>query len=238
LTPVTITADGPTVFCEGGDVTLTATAGSSYSWSNGASTQSITVNNSGAFTVTVTDANSCSNVSTLVNVTANAKPTVTLTASPYTRLLPGLTTMITASTSPAGNYVYTWERNGSIVVGATGASLPADLDGIGDYTVTATNGSGCTNSANISIGDSLSARLFVYPNPNNGLFQVSYHATGKHTVTVFDSKGAYVFRNEHVLNNFYQRMEIDIRKNGKGVYHIILSDSNGKKIAAGSVVVQ
>jgi hypothetical protein len=219
-------------------VTLTSTPGNVYLWSNGATTQSITVNNSGAYSVTVTDANNCSNTSTVVNVTASAKPIVTLTASPYTKLLPGLTTTISASTSPPGNYSYTWLRNGSVVPGANGPSLSVDLDGIGDYSVTATNGSGCTNSANINIGDSSSARLFVYPNPNNGIFQVSYHATGKHTITLYDSKGSYVFRNEHVLNNFYQRMEVDIRKNGKGVYHILLSDGNGKKVATGSVVVQ
>ena len=39
-----ITANGPTTFCAGGSVTLTASAGSSYAWSNGATSQSISVN--------------------------------------------------------------------------------------------------------------------------------------------------------------------------------------------------
>src|SRR6185369_9528800 len=51
----TISASGPTTFCAGGEVTLTASAGSSYLWSNGATTQSITVLASGNYSVTVRD---------------------------------------------------------------------------------------------------------------------------------------------------------------------------------------
>src|SRR5207302_21239 len=55
----TITPSGPTTFCAGGNVTLSAPAGYSYSWSNGATTQSITVNQTNTYTVTVNDANGC-----------------------------------------------------------------------------------------------------------------------------------------------------------------------------------
>ena len=39
--PPTITAVGSTTFCTGGNVTLTASTGNSYTWSNGATTASI-----------------------------------------------------------------------------------------------------------------------------------------------------------------------------------------------------
>ena len=54
-----ITPNGPTSFCSGGSVDLTAGAASSYSWSNGATTQTITVNANGNFTVVSTDGNGC-----------------------------------------------------------------------------------------------------------------------------------------------------------------------------------
>ncbi|MBC5773789.1 T9SS type A sorting domain-containing protein [Pontibacter sp. KCTC 32443] len=76
-----ITPDGPITFCQGGSVTLTASNGSSWLWSNGATTQSITVDADGTFTVQVTDGNSCtSSASEPVTVTVNpipAAPTVT-----------------------------------------------------------------------------------------------------------------------------------------------------------------
>jgi len=58
VSPV-ITANGPLTFCQGGSVTLTASAGSSYLWSNGATTNAITVSTSGSYWVTVTYASSC-----------------------------------------------------------------------------------------------------------------------------------------------------------------------------------
>lgn len=56
-TVATIHTNGPTQLCDGSNVTLSADAGSSYIWSNGDSTQSITVSQAGNYAVTVT--NSC-----------------------------------------------------------------------------------------------------------------------------------------------------------------------------------
>jgi surface protein len=59
---------GPSAVVRGG-VTLTSSAASSYLWSNGATTQSITVNTSGNYSVTVTAANGCSGTSATTSVT-------------------------------------------------------------------------------------------------------------------------------------------------------------------------
>jgi hypothetical protein len=49
----TITASNELIFCEGGSITLTASPAISYTWSNGQTTQSISVNASGIYTVTI-----------------------------------------------------------------------------------------------------------------------------------------------------------------------------------------
>lgn len=68
----TISASGPTNFNMGGSVTLTSSAASGNLWSNGATTQSITVNNSGNYSVRYTNAENCtSEMSTPVTVTVN-----------------------------------------------------------------------------------------------------------------------------------------------------------------------
>ncbi|MDQ2180898.1 hypothetical protein, partial [Marinifilum sp. D714] len=64
--------------CAGGTITLDAgNPGSSYLWSNGATTQSVTVNASGNYSVVVTDANGCSATDD-VNVTVHPNPVVDL----------------------------------------------------------------------------------------------------------------------------------------------------------------
>jgi hypothetical protein len=71
----TITAQDPTTFCLGGSVVLTASLGSSYLWSTGAATQSITVSNAGNNTVQVTNGFGCQSPSSAVTtVTTTAQP--------------------------------------------------------------------------------------------------------------------------------------------------------------------
>jgi subtilisin-like proprotein convertase family protein len=56
----TITAGGPTTFCDPGSVDLTSSSATGNVWSpGGATTQTITADASGSYTVTVTDGNGC-----------------------------------------------------------------------------------------------------------------------------------------------------------------------------------
>jgi PKD-like domain/Secretion system C-terminal sorting domain/Ig-like domain CHU_C associated len=240
----TITAGGPTTFCDGNNVVLTAAAGSSWLWSNGATTQAITVSTAGNYNVTVTNASGCSAVSTNTTVTVNAKPTVTVSAAPYTKLFPGLSTTLTASVSPAGTYTYTWSKNGTPVnVSANNTPLNVNLDNLGSYTMTVANNSvpPCTNTSTaLVIADSATSKLFVYPNPTDGDFQIRFYTTvaGAHTVSVYDAKGGMVFRKAYTISNAYQQMDVDVKKHGSGVYQVVLHDKNGKKLATKQVVVQ
>jgi len=65
----TISAGGPTNFCLGNSVVLTANSGSNYFWSNGASTQSITVTSSGNYFARV----DCFNTDTVNVVVSNCQ---------------------------------------------------------------------------------------------------------------------------------------------------------------------
>lgn len=247
LPTATITAGGPLAFCNGNNVVLTASAGGSWIWRNGttqvATTQAYNATTSGAYTVQLTTAAGCTSTSTATNVAVSPNPVATLAAAPYTKLFPGLKTTLTTTVNPPGTYTYTWLRNGTAVAGATTASIPnIDLSGLGTYTVTVTNSTGlpCSNTSNaVVIGDSVSAKLFVYPNPSNGVFQVQYYTTSStgHTVSIFDSKGSVVYRKAHTLNIPYQRMDVDIRTHGGGVYQVVLHNKSGKRLAVRQIVV-
>ena len=108
ITP-TIDANGPTTFCQGGSVILTSSPGSAYLWSNGATTQSITVTTSGSYTVTVTDVEGCSATSDATVVTvAGLTVSVSISAS-TTEICPGQSVTFTATPANGGdNPQYFW----------------------------------------------------------------------------------------------------------------------------------
>ncbi|WP_291401961.1 T9SS type A sorting domain-containing protein [Daejeonella sp.] len=132
LPTATITAGGPTSFCLGDKVTLSASAGSSYLWSTGATTQSIEVNSAGNYTVSVTNANGCSATSTATTVTVNPLPTATITASGSTALCIGDKVILTSSEGSS----YLWST------GATTRSI--EVSTAGNYTVRVSNANGCS----------------------------------------------------------------------------------------------
>ncbi len=178
-----------------------------------------------------------------VTLTVRPTPTVQLVASPYTRLFPGLTTYLLAGVSPNAGANYVWFKNNTIISGASNDYLIVNIDGLGDYKVTATDIYGCKASSSIvTIGDSLNSKLFVYPNPNNGAFQVRYYSglndrTSK-SIAVFDEKGAKVFSQKYSITGPWDRMPVDMRNVAAGTYVITLFDNAGKKIASAPVQVK
>ncbi|MFT4779710.1 MAG: hypothetical protein ACI923_002251 [Flavobacteriales bacterium] len=69
IDPVTIAANGGTTICPGETVTIEAPEGYTYSWNNGAETQSIVVTQQGNYSVTVFDEGNCAGGSNNVVVT-------------------------------------------------------------------------------------------------------------------------------------------------------------------------
>ncbi len=107
-----ITASGPTLFCPGGAVVLTASAGNSYLWSNGATTQSITVTASGSYTVTVTNASGCSATSAATIVTVNPLPAATNTKTDVTCI--GGNDGSISVTALNGTPIYQYSKDGGV----------------------------------------------------------------------------------------------------------------------------
>ncbi|RYZ59698.1 MAG: T9SS type A sorting domain-containing protein, partial [Chitinophagaceae bacterium] len=125
-----IVAGGETALCTGGSVTLQAPIGfATYKWSNGATTPSITINQGGSYSVTVTTENGCKSV---------ASDAVTVTVKPA---LSAPTVVVTnncgsATLRATGSGTFLWSN------GATTASIT--VNNPGTYSVTQTV-DGCTS---------------------------------------------------------------------------------------------
>jgi gliding motility-associated-like protein len=140
LPVASVALSGPTTFCAGGSVTLTAPAGMTYAWSTGESTQAITVSTSGNYTVTITNANGCSATSAPVNVTVNALPTVSIAPIGVTTFCQGgSVTLISPLNS---TYAYAWNLGATQITGASNNTLVASATGA--YSLTITDANGCT----------------------------------------------------------------------------------------------
>ncbi len=238
LPTAAISAGGSMSFCQGGSVVLTASPGNSYLWSNGATTQAITATTAGNYSVTVTNTAGCSIASASTTVAVSPLPAVSLSASPYTKLFPGLNTTLTATAS--GPVTYSWYKNGVLIPGVTGSTIPLTINNLGAYFVTVVNTGGCTNTSSVvSIADSASTDLFIYPNPNRGQFSVAYYnaTPAKNIISVYDNKGARILTKTYTNTAGYQLMPVDIRNHGKGNYRVTVRDAKGDKIKTGAIVV-
>jgi len=131
-----ISASGPTTFCQGGDVVLSSNAPNGNTWSNGATTQTISVNTAGVYTLTVSA--SCGTATAVQQIIVNPLPTASITAA-STAICPGDSVLLTAS----GGATYLWST------GQTGNSIY--VHSAGSYTLAAANGCGTVVSTPVTI---------------------------------------------------------------------------------------
>lgn len=152
----TITPSGPISFCQGGSVDLTAGTASSYSWSNGATSQSITVTAAGNFTVVVTDGNGCTATSASISVTLFNNPTAAYNS---TLVCYKNATQFTDGSSITGGTISAWKWNfGDGVVSAVQTLAHTySMCGLFSAKLVVTSNSGCKDSI------SKMARIYCLP---------------------------------------------------------------------------
>jgi hypothetical protein len=162
----------------------------------------------------------------------NQLPTVSLLASGPLALLPAQTLTLTAVVSPGGG-TYQWFKNGVAIAGATGSSLNnLTVDNIGTYTVRYTDLNGCVaTSAAMTVTGEPSCKLWVYPNPNQGLFQVRFFNSVNESVTVnvYNSGGSRIYSKAVTTGLAYSLINVDIQSQPAGVYTVEVVNAAGKR---------
>jgi len=245
--------------CVGTNATFSVTATNvvSYQWQRwdgsawvnipGATSSSYTVNsvtvamNTNTFRVILTGL--CTVVtSNKASLYVNTLPIINLTAAPPAPLLPPQTTTITATVNPPGGS-FVWSFNGTAIPGVTGSVLgPLGVDDIGTYSAVYTDPNGCImTSANLVVSGLASENLWVYPNPNQGNFQVRYYNQNNETLTlnIYNAAGQRVFQKAFVTSTAYTRIDVDMTGGfSEGVYIVEVINGAGKQVGAKRVIVR
>jgi len=152
-----IVATGTTTFCNGDSVTLSASGGTVYHWSNGHVGQNLKVKVSGTFTVTVT--NSCgSSTSAPITVTVNT-PVDTIIAHGDTALCSGDSLELSVNTSNGATYQ--WKRNGQVIAGATQSTYYAKTTGNYTANVFVNQCEGVSNIIHVTVSAAPNAAIFT-----------------------------------------------------------------------------
>lgn len=147
---ITIGSNSPV--CTGQTINLTSSGASTYTWSGPNSFASnvqnpaiagATTANSGIYTVTAVNASGCANTATVnVNVGPNA------TAASNAPLCAGQTLNLSSS----GGATYAWSGPNSFTSASQNPSIAGiTTAGNGTYSVTVTDGNGCTATASVSV---------------------------------------------------------------------------------------
>ena len=196
-----------------GNIDVTTTGGTapySYSWNTGASNEDLLNVSVGTYTVLITDSNNCTHSETIqiIEPSAALAASETLTQVLCTGDSSGAVTLnVNGGTAP---YSYLWNTGGT---GQNPSSLPA-----GNYTVTVTDGNGCTANRAIAITqpDSL-MQLGI------SLGHLSCHnqAIGWIDLSVVGGTGTYTY-----LWNTGGTSE-DPSQLGAGTYTVTVTDQNG-----------
>lgn len=187
-----------------GQATVTPSGGTPpyvYSWSNGASTAKIMNLTAGTYRVTVTDANECSEVDTVViNQPNPLSVTVNITKGTCEGDSVGtVSTNVTGGTAP---YMYKW---------SSGQTTPTLSNvGAGTYTVTVTDAKGCVATGSVILTP------FKKPTCSITLLNDS-------TAQVIATGGTPPYSYTWSTNEFTDI----IRKLQIGIYKVTVTDANG-----------
>jgi len=242
-----ITASGPLNFCSYNNVTLTAAAGQTYLWSNGDTSQSTIINQTGNYFVTATTTDNCFAISDTISISVFPDAIIPqnifvhYSNEPAFNVANGLgwtgagsTNMLTFEADT--NQTYLWKIEGGVISSGQGTDSVVITWGIPDSNaivwLIVERGS-CKDSTSlnfvisgINLDEKNSSQIKLYPNPSDGLFTIETpeHHIGSE-IFVIDGVGRVIQKLQVQGSKTY----IDLRKNPKGVYRVQIKSKQGIK---------
>lgn len=217
--------------------------GTNISGANGATYITNNIAPGDIFSCVMSNIANCPNTSDTSNkitmtVRQHVTPTVSITSSPQSPLVPFQLVTFTANSTNAGNNpTYQWMRNGQPIVGATNSTWATYqlYDGDSIYTVLhssdncADPDTAISNTIRVevlvSVDDiNLLDNIALFPNPNRGSFTIkgSVNSTDEIAINIINTIGQTVYKST-------------VKPEGKKLEHNI---NIGKDLAAGTYIIR
>lgn len=233
---VSIAAGGPTTFCKGSSVTLTATySGTTLQWkkngSNIPGATSSTYNATAAGNYSCVTNSACGSAeSEMIEVVTLKKPDAFIYADGPTLFCAGGSVTLIANSG--GGLAYQWYKGASAIAGATSISYTATTAGNYKCLVTKIT-NGCSKQSN-AIAVSVPCRenelsisgTTVYPNPASDNVTIQTTITGDKFISVYDVSGNKIKEFQSTDENIV----MDIKDFPKGLYFIKITNTTGSEV--------
>jgi len=220
-----------TSICLGQNIILNAGTNDHYIWSDNSSGQTLTVNMSGHYTVTVTDNNGCSN-SDQINVSVFSTPT-----SGFSFNISNQDVSFINNSQNASNYF--WDFGDGTTSTDVNPSHRYLSPGIYTVVLTSSNSAcgqaGSTNNVNITetgiSENDAQLQLSIFPNPSNGLVTINVVNTDLTNVSfeVFNSLGQIVYSKKYSGLNASET--INLSGMASGTYTVKIKSNEAMKVA-------
>lgn len=212
--------------CAGDGITLNATGGTNYSWSNGSPFASITVTPALTTTYSVSalgSVNGCAG-SNSVTVNVNPNPTITVSAA-RTQMCKFESNTLTAS----GASTYSWSNSSST---ASSVVINPTVNIVYTYTVTGIDANGCDDTKFVSVTVNActglteelndNQQVFVSPNPNNGVMKLHLSSAHPNTILkVYNVTGTLVKEQKAPT----ETSVLDLQQEPNGIYFIYVEQN-------------
>jgi PKD repeat protein len=224
--------------CEGDSVEVTATGALFYSWSNGSISDTSWFSNQGAYFVTGTDSNGCSNTSQPFYLTITPKPLILQQPVDISAMISDDVVFIVQSNS--ANDFYAWEtshgqgflplQNSSDYSGVNTAALTLYDIGQANHMQLfrcIINNDLCTDTSNVaqllitnlsSVDQSLNSGFSLYPNPASEYLFIYSQNNVSEQCSIIDVAGR-IIRTARVER---ETTRIDIEDLSSGVYFLLV----------------
>jgi len=217
---VVSSSQNKSIICEGDSVRLTANFGfQSYNWSDGSKKRILDIKQSGRYILSASNFNNCIEVSKEYEFTFLPKPQI--------EDIKNESGVLTAPEAKD----YKWYFGDSLIIGENNRIL--NTSKVGSYKVEYQIEGFCPimTSPIVVTKTDVETELFaneihIFPNPNNGNFELALSNSSNSKVTIKNMIGQVVFENEYSKAN----VRIELSNFAKGIYFIEVIQNSEVKI--------